>query len=166
MILNRLTFFTSADCPSWDVAFVRSIMDFAAVLDAFSGRFEQTRAHILSTMSPGEKGLRAEQEDLYDRYGRKIQLVKSWFEHRVKYGSHSSWDWEQEKEKLRYSFEEKRKESAGAVNAAPDGVGSAEPEIQLDPSLFDGLNDDSFWFDLAGDWGNGMELSNNNFVTS
>jgi len=40
-ILDRLTFFTSPSCPSRDVPFVHSVIDFSTVLDTFASRFEQ-----------------------------------------------------------------------------------------------------------------------------
>jgi hypothetical protein len=86
-ILDRLTFFTSPSCPSWDVPFVHSVIDFSTVLDTFASRFEQARAHTLSLMTPGENGMRAEQEDLYDRYTNRIQVVRAWFKNRVKFGN-------------------------------------------------------------------------------
>ncbi len=169
MLLHRLTFFKSSACPSWDVPFVRSVLDFPVVLDAFASRFEQARIQNLALMVPGEAGLRAEQEQLFNRHIKKIQLVRAWAEHKIKFGDSVSWDWTQEKRKLANQFEGKEKDGeqsdalASTSMGINSGLGLQDGEMQLDQGPIDGLNDNSFWLEFAVEWGEGLGLYSNDF---
>ncbi|OCL01882.1 hypothetical protein AOQ84DRAFT_201482 [Glonium stellatum] len=160
-VLDRLTFFKSPSCPSWDVPFVRSVIDLSTVLSTFAGRFEQAREHTCSQMMPGENSLRVEQANLYNRYALRTQMVREWFEHKAKFGNSANWDWEQAKVRLINAFEGKNKGMEQEHTPIPptmagyDIVELKDGNMQLDPSLFDGLNDDSFWLNLLGEWGDG-----------
>jgi len=116
--------------------------------------------------------MRAEQEDLYNRYTNRIQVVRAWFENRVKFGNRANWDWQKEKARSMNAFERKNKDveqrdAPAAGNTAINGaVELKDGEMQLDPSLFDGINEDYLWLDLVGESGDGLRLYNNNFVAS
>ncbi|KAK9254864.1 hypothetical protein V1507DRAFT_502915 [Lipomyces tetrasporus] len=170
MILTRLTFFTSPSCPSWTIEIVRSIMDFSVVQDTLVARFEQARAHTFSRMTPGEN--RAEREELYNRYIRILHKARALFENRVKFEKSANAGWEQDKVRLIGPFKGKNRDverGDGPPTPSTSNSGAMElmdDEMQLDQSLFDALNDDAFWLDLATEWGNGLGLYNNNFVAS
>ncbi len=172
MLLHRLTFFKSPACPSWDVPFVRSVLDFSVVLDAFASRFEQARAQNSSLMVPGETSLRAEQERVLSRHSEKIRLVRAWSEYKVKYGDTAGWDWGQEKRKLanRLKGKEKDGEQRDSLASTSMGIDSGSTlqngEMQLDQGPIDGLNDDSFWLEFAAEWGDGLGLYSNDFFIS
>jgi hypothetical protein len=52
-----------------------------------------------------------------------------------------------------------QKNALAAVNTAIDGaVELKDGEMQLDLSLFDGLNEDYLWLDLVGESGDGLRL--------
>ena len=59
-------------------------------------------------------------------------------------------------------------EQRDALAVANTAIGGAvefkDGEMQLDPILFDGLNEDYFWLDLVGEWGDGLGFYNNNFA--
>ncbi|KAK9351234.1 hypothetical protein V1505DRAFT_356063 [Lipomyces doorenjongii] len=155
MILTRLTFFTSPSCPSWTIEIVRSIMDFSVVQDTLVARFEQARAH---TMTQGEN--RAEREELYNGYIRKLHKARALFENRVKFEKSANAGWEQDKVRVMGPFEGKNRDvERGDGHPTPSTSNSGamelmDDEMQLDPSLFDALNDDALndnalWLDLA-----------------
>lgn len=151
MTLSRLSFFSSCSVPSWDLPFVRGIFDFSSVVETIATRFEEVKRTSL-------KGNRVREEDhinCYDKYARKLKQAKNWFDSRVK-------NWE--KERLQTHDEgiatEQRDDDTGVGEERRTSDGVIGCEMLVDPPPFEGFDDEAFWLDLGGNWGDGMGFSN------
>lgn len=170
MILERLSFFKSASCPSWNIPFVRSIIDFSAVLDKFGSLSEQAHSHNMSlfNLTPVQT---PEQEELRKRNKMRVQFARAWFEKRVQLGDDMEWDMAMEKARLMQALDnEVRGPETGQLPTPTSTTDVNIPletpyqDMLLDTTVFDGFNDESFWFDLAGEWSDGAGFYDPNLV--
>ncbi|KAF5871843.1 uncharacterized protein Bfra_008868 [Botrytis fragariae] len=181
MVLARLSFYQNPLLPSWTLDFVREVCDLSWVLKELAERNDRAKfVDINITTEDGEWGKDAEVgsdgrrvgegwTDCFDKFARKIRLVRGWYDQKVAvYGSSS------QSQPLGDGFRVDRNAVEGSgggsedvteggtltqIDAGLEGVvneqanSDAMPVLgDMDMSPWDGFDEHNFWMDLGGEW--------------
>ncbi|TGO78420.1 hypothetical protein BELL_0067g00140 [Botrytis elliptica] len=181
MVLARLSFYQNPLLPSWTLNFVREVCDLSWVLKELAERNDKAKfVDINITTEDGEWGKDAEVgsdgrrvgegwTDCFDKFARKIRLVKGWYDQKVAaYGSSA------QSQPLGDGFGVDRNAVEGSGGGSEDviegatltqvdtGLGGVVNEQassdalpvlgDMDMSSWDGFDEQNFWMDLGGEW--------------
>ncbi|KAF7888196.1 uncharacterized protein EAF02_002737 [Botrytis sinoallii] len=132
MVLARLSFYQNPLLPSWTLNFVREVCDLSWVLKELAERNDKAKfVDINITTEDGEWGKDAEVgsdgrrvgegwTDCFDKFARKIRLVKGWYDQKVAaYGSSA------QSQPLGYGFRVDRNAVEGSGGGSEDVIEGA-----------------------------------------
>ncbi|CCD53569.1 hypothetical protein BofuT4_P136140.1 [Botrytis cinerea T4] len=181
MVLARLSFYQNPLLPSWTLDFVREVCDLSWVLKELAERNDRAKfVDINITTEDGEWGRDAEVgsdgrrvgegwTDCFDKFARKIRLVKGWYDQRAAaYGSSA------QPHPLGDGFRVDRNAVEGIGDGSEDITeGGTLTQIdtrleeavnaqvnsdsipvlgEMDMNSWDGFDGQNFWMDLGGEW--------------
>lgn len=186
MILARLSFYQNPLLPTWNLDFVREICDLSLILEELADRNENAKFVDINliTREEGEwePNVRVDGEgkrvvegwtDCFDKFARKIELVKCWYDQRVAgYRGTATASvsmplggWLRADNTTMESGnggineditqEGTQTQSAAVLDAivTPQVNSDGTPILsEIDTNPWNGFDDQNFWMDLDGEW--------------
>ncbi|KAJ8066028.1 hypothetical protein OCU04_005121 [Sclerotinia nivalis] len=185
MILARLSFYQNPLLPSWTLDFVREVCDLSFILEELADRSENAKFVDINiiTREDGEWGQDAEVDgegrgvgegwtDCFDKFARKIRLVKIWYDQKVAgYRGGATSMSAPLGDGLRIDRNAMEGGSGGVnENVAQEGtvtqLGAGLESMvnsqvnsdvipilgEMDMHSWNGSDEENFWMDLGGEW--------------